>query len=474
MSTAQPLDSVARRARLGFRHVLQGHPRGLAVLFFSEMWERFSFYGMRALLILYMTDQLLLPGSVEGVWGFAGLRSVLESVFGPLSIQAMSSQIYGLYTGLLYVTPVFGGLLADRMLGQRRTVVLGALLMAAGHFLMAFGATFLLALLLIIAGNGCFKPNVSAQVGALYAPDDVKRDSAYSMFYVGINLGAFIAPVICGTLGEAYGWHYGFLAAGVGMLVGLSVFTLGARHLPPDVRARDAASTDSGRSRRLSANDRRAVVALCLVALVTTFFWAAYEQQGNALVLWAKNFTDRSFFGLFEIKITWFQTLNPFLIFALTPMLLAHWARRAALGKEPGTITKMGIGCFLAAAAYIVLTVAALAAGEGGTAGWAWIVGYFVLLTLGELFVSPIALSLFYRVAPAQVLSMMIGVWFLSGVVGNYLTGLIGSFWEFLPKAYFWLLMSAIGVGAGLIMFAFKRPLERILAERAVASPEPT
>ena len=174
MSTAQPLDSVARRARLGFRHVLQGHPRGLAVLFFSEMWERFSFYGMRALLILYMTDQLLLPGSVEGVWGFAGLRSVLESVFGPLSIQAMSSQIYGLYTGLLYVTPVFGGLLADRMLGQRRTVVLGALLMAAGHFLMAFGATFLLALLLIIAGNGCFKPNVSAQVGALYAPDDVK------------------------------------------------------------------------------------------------------------------------------------------------------------------------------------------------------------------------------------------------------------------------------------------------------------
>ncbi len=437
------------------------------MLFFTEMWERFSFYGMRALLILYMTEQLLLPGSAETVLGYGGLKTALESVFGPLSVQAMSSQIYGLYASLLLLTPVFGGMLADQWLGQRKTVLLGGVLMAIGHFLMAFETFFLLALLCIIAGNGCFKPNVSAQVGALYAPGDAKRDSAFSIFYVGINLGALIAPIVCGTIGEVYGWHYGFMTAGIGMLVGLAIFIYGDRYLPADPQTVRTTAGPTSTTAAMNRSDKDAVIALCLIAFVTTFFWATYEQQGNTLVLWARDFTDRSFFGLFDIKVTWFQSINPFFIFALTPMLLALWASQARRGSEPSTITKMAIGCFLASAAYLVLTAAALSAGADGKASWVWVVGYFLLLTLGELFVSPIALSLFSRVAPPQLLSMMIGVWFLSGVIGNYLTGVFGSFWEVLPKTWFWLILAAVASSAGFVMLAFKRPLDRIVASRS-------
>ncbi len=190
------------------------------------MWERFSYYGMRALLVLYMVKYLLLPAQVGNVVGLAAFKGALELVFGPLAVQPLASQIYGFYTGLVYLTPIFGGLLADRVLGQRRTVILGAALMAVGHFMMAFEHLFLFALAVLILGNGCFKPNISTQVGALYPPGDRRRDRAFSIFYVGINLGAFLAPLVCGTLGEDYGWHYGFAAAGVGMTTGLVIYLM--------------------------------------------------------------------------------------------------------------------------------------------------------------------------------------------------------------------------------------------------------
>jgi POT family proton-dependent oligopeptide transporter len=199
-----------------------GHPPGLAVLFATEMWERFSYYGMRSLLVLYMTRYLFLEGRPEHVLGFGAVKGALEAVFGPLAIQPLSSQIYGLYTGFVYLTPFFGGMLADRVLGQRKTVIIGGVLMAIGHFLMAFENLFYIALLFLIAGNGCFKPNVSTQVGGLYPPGDARRDRAFSIFYVGINLGAFLSPLVCGTLGKTVGWHYGFAAAGVGMCLGRS------------------------------------------------------------------------------------------------------------------------------------------------------------------------------------------------------------------------------------------------------------
>ena len=210
--------------RTGVAANLFGHPKGLAFLFTTEMWERFSYYGMRALLVLYMTKYLLMPDHAGKVLGLAGIKSALEAVFGPLDVQPLSSQIYGFYTALVYLTPIFGGLLADRVLGQRRTVVIGATLMAIGHFMMAVEQLFLFALLALILGNGAFKPNISTQVGGLYAPGDHRRDRAYSIFYVGINVGAFLAPLVCGTLGEKAGWHYGFAAAGVGMLIGLAIY----------------------------------------------------------------------------------------------------------------------------------------------------------------------------------------------------------------------------------------------------------
>src|ERR1700685_43184 len=211
---------------------LFGHPRALAFLFGTEMWERFSYYGMRALLVLYMTKYVLLPAQAGHVVGLAGLKNGLEAVFGPLDVQPLASQIYGLYTALVYLTPIFGGLLADRVLGQRRTVVVGAVLMAIGHFMMVVEQLFLFALLALILGSGAFKPNISTQVGGLYAPGDRRRDRAYSIFYVGINIGAFLAPLVCGTLGEEAGWHYGFAAAGIGMLIGLAIYLYALPVLP--------------------------------------------------------------------------------------------------------------------------------------------------------------------------------------------------------------------------------------------------
>ena len=239
-----------------------GHPRGLSYLFATEMWERFSYYGMRALLVLYMVKFLLDPQRAGTVIGLASFRTALETIFGPLGTQPLASQIYGFYTGLVYLTPIFGGLLADRVLGQRRTVIIGATLMAIGHFMMAFEQLFLFALGFLILGNGAFKPNISTQVGSLYAPGDRRRDRAFSIFYVGINLGAFLAPLVCGTLGEEIGWHYGFAAAGVGMTLGLVIYLL-ATPLPA---RRCACKTGSLCSNRLTARpgDRSLRCCCCL------------------------------------------------------------------------------------------------------------------------------------------------------------------------------------------------------------------
>ncbi len=259
-----------------------GHPKGLTFLFTTEMWERFSYYGMRALLILYLTKYLLLPGHAENVIGLATLKAALETLFGPLDVQPFASHIYGLYTALVYLTPIFGGLLADRVFGQRRMVIIGAVLMAIGHFMMAFETLLLFALLILILGNGAFKPNIATQLGSLYAPGDSRRDRAFSIFYVGVNLGAFFSPLVCGTLGEELGWHYGFGAAGVGMLTGLAIYLYALPTLPPDEFSK---GLKQGARQNMTAEEWRIVAALVVLFLPVTFFWAAYEQQGNTIAL---------------------------------------------------------------------------------------------------------------------------------------------------------------------------------------------
>ena len=348
---------------------LFGHPRGLTFLFTTEMWERFSYYGMRSLLILYMVKFVLLPENAGAVIGLGALRSFYESIFGPLGAQPFASHLYGLYTALVYLTPLIGGLLADRVLGQRRTVVLGASLMAIGHFMMAFEPLFLLALLVLIFGNGAFKPNISAQIGGLYAPGDPRRDRAYSIFYVGINLGAFLAPLVCGTLGEGVGWHYGFGAAGVGMTIGLIVYLYAQPMLPADER--DRVVTSGNDRRPLDRTEWRSILALMALFLPTSLFWATYEQQGNTIPLWADDYTDRHINLLIwhgEIPVTWFQAFNPFMIFAFTPFVLMLWARQAARGREPSTVTKMAVGCFGVALANLIM-VGAVWQADGATAG---------------------------------------------------------------------------------------------------------
>jgi len=442
---------------------LFGHPRGLTFLFTTEMWERFSYYGMRSLLVLYMIKFLLLEDHFGNVIGLPPLKHALEAAFGPLDVQPLSSQIWGLYTGLVYFTPIFGGLLADRVLGQRRTVVIGAVLMAFGHFMMAIEQLFLFALLALILGSGCFKPNISTQVGGLYAAGDPRRDRAYSIFYVGINLGAFLAPLVCGTLGEGFGWHYGFTAAGVGMVIGLCIYLYALPLLPTDEMHKVQAAHVARKP--LDANERRAVLALLALFVPNTLFWAAYEQMGNTIILWADAYTDRSidahlFGASAQVPTTWFLAVNPFMIFAFTPFVVALWARQAARGAEPPTITKMAYGCFGVCAAYLIMVAAAWHAaggGAGGKASWLWLFAYFVVITLGELYLSPVGLSFVTKVAPARLISLMMGVWLATSFTGGFLSGYIGSFWSRMSKPEFFLLVAAVAALAGVMIVGCRR-----------------
>ncbi len=416
------------------------HPPGLYVLFFTEMWERFSYYGMRSLLVYYMITHLQFT-------------------------QIRSSQIYGLYTGFVYFTPLFGGMLADRLLGQRRTVILGGALMAVGHFLMAVDRLFYPALLFLILGNGAFKPNISTQVGALYPQGDRRRDRAFSIFYMGINLGAFFSPLVCGTLGEKVAYHWGFGAAGIGMVIGLCVYLAGQKHLSPDLimqgKTLPPKSPDP-----LTSEDRLKIGAIFAVMTLSIVFWSVYEQQGNTMALWADANTDRTVLG-WEMPASWFQAFNPLMIFALVPVLNVFWRWQGRRNKEPSSIAKMGIGCILLASAFLVLIPPARELSVSPRASLWWLAACTFVLTLGEIYLSPIGLSLVTKIAPARVVSMMMGVWFLSSFFGNYLSGYLGTFWGKMPREHFFLLLSGLSFAAGLAFFALIKPLQKATASGA-------
>lgn len=391
-----------------------GQPRGLTILFLTEMWEKFSFYGMRALLVLYM---------VKGL-GFD---------------VAKASLIYGGYTALVYLTPIFGGWFADWRLGARRAVVIGGSIMAAGHFLMAFEPLFYPALLTIAVGNGLFLPNLPSQVEPLYAKDDPRRGSAFSIYYVGINLGALLAPLVCGTLGELLGWHWGFGAAGVGMLLGLLVYLKGQRWLGPEpVRATEAPAPGG----RLSIGWLLAGVLLSVIV-----FRGAYEQMGNTLMLWSDMKVDRSI-GSFTIPATWFQALNPALVFLLTPLLVRWWTRSSAEGRGWSPIGRMGLGAAGLGFAYLVLAaVAALAVGK---VSWLWLGGFIGLYTLAELFILPVGLGLFAMLAPEGRRGAAVATWFLASFFGNLFAGMLGTRWGQWSDATFFAAMAAIALLSAL------------------------
>ncbi|MFH0799097.1 MAG: peptide MFS transporter [Pseudomonadota bacterium] len=432
------MSSEAAACAVGVPAVKKGHPKGLYVLFFTEMWERFCYYGMRTILVYYMTKSLLFS-------------------------QEKSSQIYGLYTGLTYFMALFGGILADRVIGQRKAVILGGALMAVGEFMLMSKSLFFPGLFFLILGVGALKPNISTQVGSLYAQGDHRRDRAFSIFYVGINVGAFISPLICGTIGELYGWNYGFGAAGLGMILGLIIYLCGQKYLAPDnTMKKKAAGEAAKKAGPMAHDDKSKIVALLVLCLFNIVFWAIYEQQGNTLALWMDANTNRHIFG-WEMPATWFQSFNPIMIFAFTPLLTMFWARQAKRGKEPSSIAKMAIGCILGGLSFLVLIPAAGAYADHGSASVLWLVLNTAILTFGELYLSPIGLSLVTKIAPIRMVSMFMGLWFFAMFGGNYLCGFLGTFWEKMPKSDFFLMLALLSCGAGLGIFTVLKPLKKAI-----------
>ena len=439
-----------------------GHRRGLTVLFGTEMWERFSYYGMRALLVLYLVKYLLLPGHVEHVWLYPQIKTFYEDMFGTLSTQQFSSWIYGTYTGLIYASPLLGGWIADNYLGQRKTAIIGIVGMAFGHFMMAFEGLLFPALTILIIACGFFKTNTTSQVGMLYAPGDARRDRAYSIYYVGTNVGAFIAPLVCGTLGELVGWHYGFGAAGIGMLIALAIYLAGWNTLPADGLKQKI----KHEKKPLNREEWKSVLALIATVLPLSLWWACYEQQGNIIALFADANTDRRLIpGLidWQIPVTWFQAFNPFMIFAFTPFLLSLWTRQARDLKEPNSMYKIVLGCGLQALSYVLIAWAAWSGGTG-VISWLWLAAYFALVTLGEIYLSPIAQSLYSKVSPLRIVSLMMAVQFIPNFIGGgFLQGYLGTWWEGMSHYSFFLVIAAISVVAGVMILLLERPLRPYL-----------
>jgi proton-dependent oligopeptide transporter, POT family len=416
-----------------------GHPRGLAYIAFTEAWERFSFYGMQALLVLYMSGYLLQPGVIEQVAGFAGLRAAIESVFGTLSTQALAAQIFGLYIGLVYFVPIFGGLLGDRVIGRKRAVLIGAASMAVGHFLMAFEAAFLPALAALIVGSGLLKGNLAAQVGALYAKDDRRRDSAYTAYCTAINVGAFVAPLVCGTLGEFYGWHYGFGAAGVGMLIGIVIYLSGTKYLPVDGPSMSAAAERP----RMQPGDLRKVIVILVLLAITALFWTVQSQVWNTYPVWLRDQVDRSLpFGLM-LPVTWFQALDSLTVLLFAPLVMLLWRRQAQRAAEPSDLGKIALGCGFFAIACLLLSAGQWLAGDQAVPVY-WPIAFHVICAAAYLYVAPIALALVSRAAPAAVNAMMVGSYYLGLFVGGIASGWLARFYEPAGPAVFWLIHVAV------------------------------
>jgi POT family proton-dependent oligopeptide transporter len=384
--------------------------------------------------------------------------------------QEKASLIYGTYTAMAYFTPIFGGLIADRWLGKRRAVIIGGSIMAAGHFMMTFEPLFYLALATIALGNGLFLPSLPSQIDGLYRADDPRRGWAYNVYYVGINIGGFLAPLICGTLGELYGWHWGFGAAGVGMLLGLVIYILGGKHLPDQVRAvkqtlAPTAPTAPTAPASPACKYRSTFILLFAVGLAVTVFRGAYEQVGNTVALWADVGIDRTI-GLWTIPMTWFQSLNPLLVIMMTPLLLAHWRRRAQAGSTGSAMKKMALGALIVAAAYLLLATVAFEAGTG-RASWLWLAVFFAVFTLGELYILPTGLGLFARLAPIGYGATTVAAWFCAIFTGSFSAGMVGTLWARTSHAEFFAILTLISAIAAAMLLALDRAIRRIEAARA-------
>ncbi len=435
-----------------------GEPAALGYLAFTEAWERFSYYGMSALVVLYMTETLFLPGHIDHVAGFAALRGGIEGVTGPLSSQGLASMIYGLYSGLICFTPLLGGLLADRVLGARATVVLGALLLSAGHLALAFDESFLLGLLLLILGCGCVKGNIAAQVGGLYPQaEEAARTRAFTLFNMGINTGAVAGPIACGALAQVFGWHAGFAAAGAIMILGLVTYLAGLRHLPPEPRRQASTGGPS-----VKPGDWPVIGLLCGVIAITVFQSVAFYQIGNAGMIWVRRMVD-PMTPSGPIPTAWFRSIDSLISVLLAAPLIALWRRQAAGGGGPSDYVKLGLGAAIAAVSALILAVAS-ALGTPGHVSPLWPALAFAGFGIAFLYYWPTLMALVSRRAPEGTGGAMLGVIFMSLFVAKTAMGWIGSLYETMTPAAFWSLDAAIAAAGALLAAALWVPIAPRLA----------
>jgi POT family proton-dependent oligopeptide transporter len=477
-------------------------PRALPTIFFTEMWERFSYYGMRALLVLYLVNAL----------GYQ---------------RADALEIYGLYTGLVYLSPLVGGWLADRYLGTRKAVLIGGITMALGHFAMAFEPLLYLALGLLIAGNGFFKPNMATLLGSLYRENDPRRDGGFTIYYMGVNLGAFFSPLVAGTLGEKVGWHYGFASAGVGMCFGIAQFLWGQERLgdagmhagKTRLDARDwihvvvisaamvplvyavmavwkvvgpvwdplpglgktgivvaivAALWAIGHVRAkhhaeaghepLTGEEWQRIAAILVMGFFVIFFWMGFEQAGGTMNLFADKLTDRNLFG-WEIPASYFQAINPLAILALGPVMAALWLRVDQSRFRLPTPAKMAFGLVFLGLGFVVLAFGDARAQAVGMVGPQWLAIVYVLHTVGELCLSPVGLSMVTKLSPARVAALMMGVWYLANAAANYLAGVLEELLKGTSIPLYWFLVGS-SFGTAIVLFAITPLLKRLMHNR--------
>ncbi len=419
---------------------LNSHPKGLYLLFFVEMWERFSYYGMRALLILYMVQHLA------------------------FSIQK-SNTIYGLYTGLVYLTPLLGGYIADRFWGQRRCISLGAILMFFGLMGLASNipTLFLPSLFVMIIANGFFKSNISTIVGMLYGEDKEKRDAGFTIFYMGINLGSFFSPLVCGTVAHFYGFNYGFMTAGLGILIGYIIYKLFEKKLLENHGLKPYANNiqqDSEiKSNQLTNEEKQRIYALFILMTFSVFFWVCFEQAGCSFTLFAEYSTQRTF-GDFVIPTGYFQSLNPLFIITLAPLMSIFWGYLAKKDKEPTTVTKFTIALVLIAISAGIIAVAAHFA-QNYLVSPLWLIFTYLFATIAELCLSPIGLSLVSKLAPVKFASLLMGTWFLSSFFGNLIAGLFAGFYDKIPHTLFFALLAFVAFFIAIILTSISPILRR-------------
>jgi POT family proton-dependent oligopeptide transporter len=447
-ATAEPEDAAPL---VGEDHMpdFLGHPRGLWYLAFTEAWERFSYYGMQSLLVLYMVKYLLLPGRIEHIAAFDSFRRLYMGLEG----QALASAIFGTYAASVYLTPIFGGFLADRLLGRRRTVLLGAFTMAAGHFLMAFETAFLFALLCLVLGCGMFKGNIASQVGSLYKPEDLRRADAFQIYYLGINAGVIASPLIVGTLGEKVGWHYGFAAAGVGMLLAIAIYLSGQRYLRAGES--EARAVIAAPRVKLTGRDWRAVFALILLIPVLAVAIVPNNQIFNAYLVWGDQQFDLVFMGN-KLPTTWLVTLDAIVSVSFLAIVALFYRWYGKRWREPDEITKIIIGSGFSIAGVLCLFTAAATQVPGQKIGLFWPVAFHFLNSVAFAHLLPVSLALFAKVAPKAINATIIGLYYLAFFAANSLVGWVGGFYETMPTTTFWLLHAGFAAGSGVCFLLFK------------------